>query len=120
MVSNGFAESLERPGGLYTGMDELPPGVTRQRLQLLKRAAPPVSRVASGGLMAWAPDQRDQYRLAAKAELPGGFGARRARLQNLLKTPVLVLYDPSHCGLYASCRAAERFAPCPFHETASR
>jgi putative ABC transport system substrate-binding protein len=46
MVSNGFAESLERPGGLYTGMDELPPGVTKKRLQLLKRAAPSVSRVA--------------------------------------------------------------------------
>lgn len=46
MVSNGFAESLERPGGIYTGMDELPPGVTRKRLQLLKRAAPAVSRVA--------------------------------------------------------------------------
>jgi ABC-type uncharacterized transport system substrate-binding protein len=46
MVSNGFAESLERPGGIYTGMEELPPGVTRKRLQLLKRAAPQVSRVA--------------------------------------------------------------------------
>jgi putative ABC transport system substrate-binding protein len=46
MVSNGFAETLERPGGLYTGMDELPPGVTRKRLQLLKRAAPSISRVA--------------------------------------------------------------------------
>lgn len=46
MVSNGFAESLERPGGIYTGMDELPPGVTRKRLQLLRRAAPAVSRIA--------------------------------------------------------------------------
>ena len=46
MVSNGFAASLERPGGIYTGMDELPPGVTRKRLQLLKRAAPSISRVA--------------------------------------------------------------------------
>jgi putative ABC transport system substrate-binding protein len=46
LVSNGFAESLERPGGIYTGMDELPPGVTRRRLQLLKRAAPAVSRIA--------------------------------------------------------------------------
>jgi putative tryptophan/tyrosine transport system substrate-binding protein len=46
MVSNGFADSLERPGGIYTGMEELPPGVTRRRLQLLKRAAPSVSRVA--------------------------------------------------------------------------
>jgi putative ABC transport system substrate-binding protein len=46
MVSNGFAASLERPGGIYTGLDELPPGVTRKRLQLLKRAAPTISRVA--------------------------------------------------------------------------
>ena len=46
LVSNGFAASLERPGGIYTGLDELPPGVTRKRLQLLKRAAPSVSRVA--------------------------------------------------------------------------
>ena len=46
MVSNGFAETLERPAGIYTGMDELPPGVTRKRLQVLKRAAPSTSRVA--------------------------------------------------------------------------
>jgi putative ABC transport system substrate-binding protein len=46
MVSNGFAQSLERPGGIYTGMDELPPGVTAKRLQLLKAAAPKVSRIA--------------------------------------------------------------------------
>ena len=46
MVSNGFAKSLKRPGGIYTGIDELPPGVTAKRLQLLKTAAPKVSRVA--------------------------------------------------------------------------
>lgn len=46
MISNGFAKTLKRPGGLYTGMDELPPGVTAKRLQLLKTAAPSVSRVA--------------------------------------------------------------------------
>jgi putative ABC transport system substrate-binding protein len=46
MVSNGFAKSLKHPGGIYTGMDELPPGVTAKRLQLLKTAAPSVSRVA--------------------------------------------------------------------------
>jgi putative tryptophan/tyrosine transport system substrate-binding protein len=46
MVSNGFAKSLKRPGGHYTGMDELPPGVTGKRLQLLKTAAPKVSGVA--------------------------------------------------------------------------
>lgn len=46
MVSNGFAKSLERPGGIYTGIDELPPGVTEKRLRLLKTAAPQVKRVA--------------------------------------------------------------------------
>lgn len=46
MVSNGFAQNLERPGGIYTGMDELPPGVTAKRLHLLKAAAPAISRVA--------------------------------------------------------------------------
>jgi putative tryptophan/tyrosine transport system substrate-binding protein len=46
MISNGFAKSLKRPGGIYTGMDELPPGITAKRLQLLKTIAPKVSRVA--------------------------------------------------------------------------
>ncbi len=46
MVSNGFAESLEHPGGIYTGMDELPEGVTGKRLQLLKNAAPSANRIA--------------------------------------------------------------------------
>jgi putative tryptophan/tyrosine transport system substrate-binding protein len=39
MISNGFAQSLEKPGGLVTGMDELPPGVTAKRLNLLSRIA---------------------------------------------------------------------------------
>jgi putative tryptophan/tyrosine transport system substrate-binding protein len=46
MVSNGFAASLEHPGGIYTGIEELPPGVTAKRLELLKEAAPALSRVA--------------------------------------------------------------------------
>ena len=46
LVSNGFAESLEHPGGIYTGMDELPTGVTVKRVQLLKEAAPHVTRIA--------------------------------------------------------------------------
>lgn len=45
MVSNGFAESMQHPGGIYTGIDELPPGITAKRLQLLK-AVPGVNRVA--------------------------------------------------------------------------
>jgi len=46
MISNGFAETMVRPGGIYTGMDELPHGITTKRLQLLKTAAPSVTRVA--------------------------------------------------------------------------
>lgn len=46
LISNGFAQSLEHPGGNATGMDELPPGVTTKRLTLLKAAAPRVARVA--------------------------------------------------------------------------
>lgn len=46
MISNGFAKSLRHPGGNYTGMDELPPGVTAKRLRLLKTIAPNVSQVA--------------------------------------------------------------------------
>ena len=46
MVSNGFARSLQEPGGIYTGIEELPPGVTARRLRFLKQAAPMVSRVA--------------------------------------------------------------------------
>jgi putative ABC transport system substrate-binding protein len=46
MVSNGFAKSLEHPGGNVTGMEELPAGVTAKRLTLLKTVAPSISRVA--------------------------------------------------------------------------
>jgi ABC-type uncharacterized transport system substrate-binding protein len=46
LVGNGFAKSLEHPGGNVTGTDELPPGVTGRRLTLLKAAAPHISRVA--------------------------------------------------------------------------
>lgn len=46
LVSNGFAQSVERPGGNVTGMDELPAGLTGDRLRLLKTAAPSISRVA--------------------------------------------------------------------------
>jgi putative ABC transport system substrate-binding protein len=46
IVSNGFAKTMEHPGGNATGIDELPPGVTAKRLELLKTAAPAVSKVA--------------------------------------------------------------------------
>ena len=46
IISNGFAKTLEHPGGNVTGMDELPPGVTAKRLTLLKAVVPSISRVA--------------------------------------------------------------------------
>lgn len=46
LVGNGFAKSVEHPGGNVTGMDELPVGLTGRRLTLLKTAAPNISRVA--------------------------------------------------------------------------
>lgn len=46
MVSNGFAKRLERPGGIYTGIEELPPEVTARRLELLKAVAPTLTRIA--------------------------------------------------------------------------
>ena len=46
IVSNGFAKTMEHPGGNATGIDELPPHVTAKRLELLKTAAPAASKVA--------------------------------------------------------------------------
>lgn len=69
MVSNGFARSLADPGGIYTGLDELPPGVTAKRVNLLKAAAPAVKRLA---LLSTTPGvggpekQHDDARAAAK------------------------------------------------------
>ena len=68
LVSNGFAETLARPGGIYTGLDELPPGVTRRRLQLLKRAAPAISRVA---LLSTTPGRGGHETQLADAEAAG-------------------------------------------------
>ena len=52
LVCNGFGESMERPGGNVTGMEELPPGLTGKRLELLLTAAPQVQRV---GLLSTTP-----------------------------------------------------------------
>ena len=65
MVSNGFARSLKRPGGIYTGIDELPPGVTAKRLRLLKTAAPMVFRV---GLLSTTPGHGGHEAQLADAE----------------------------------------------------
>lgn len=101
MVSNGFAESLERPGGIYTGMEELPPGVTRKRLQLLTRAAPATSRVA---LLSTTPGrgghetQLAEAELAAK-ELAVGTRAYRASSLNELRAALDAIRSDRMNGL---------------------
>ena len=88
MVSNGFAESLERPGGIYTGLDELPPGVTRKRLQLLKRAAPSISRVA---LLSTTPGRGGHETQVADAESAArelGFSVKVYRASSLSEITV--------------------------------
>lgn len=83
MVSNGFAERMDRPGGLYTGLDELPPGVTRRRLELLKRAAPSISRVA---LLSTTPGRGGHETQLADAEAAAqdlGFSVRPYRASSL-------------------------------------
>jgi putative ABC transport system substrate-binding protein len=83
LVSNGFAASLERPGGIYTGMDELPPGVTRKRLELLKRAAPAISRVA---LLSTTPGRGGYETQLADAEAAAkdlGFSVKAYRASSL-------------------------------------
>ena len=65
MISNGFAESLERPGGRYTGMEELPPGVTERRLSLLRMAAPAAARI---GLLSTTPGKGGHETQLAEAE----------------------------------------------------
>lgn len=45
-VANGLARSLQRPGGNFTGIDELTPNLTARRLRLLTTAAPYVRKVA--------------------------------------------------------------------------
>ena len=45
-VANGLAQSLQRPGGNFTGVDELPPNLTAKRLRLRTTAAPHLRKVA--------------------------------------------------------------------------
>ena len=46
IVGNKLADSVERPGGVATGLEELKPGTTDKRLRLLKQARPAISRIA--------------------------------------------------------------------------
>jgi putative ABC transport system substrate-binding protein len=46
IVGAGLAQSVARPGGVVTGIDELSAGISDKRLRLLKQALPGISRVA--------------------------------------------------------------------------
>lgn len=46
IIGNKLADSVERPGGVATGLEELKPGMTDKRLRLLKQASPAISRIA--------------------------------------------------------------------------
>ena len=52
LVCNGFGKSMERPGGNATGMEELLPGLTAKRLELLRSAASHLRRL---GLLSTTP-----------------------------------------------------------------
>ena len=73
MISNGFARSLEQPGGIYTGIDELPPGVTAKRMTLLKTAAPAAKRIAllstTPGVGGHEAQLQDAQKIAASLEV---------------------------------------------------
>lgn len=69
LISNEFAKTIERPGGNATGIEELPPGVTAKRLELLKAAAPSVSRVA---LLSTTPGRGGHEMQVADAEQAAG------------------------------------------------
>ncbi len=55
-VSSGLVSSLAHPGGNVTGLTVLGPGLAAKRLELLKEAAPNISRVA----FLWNPANPDQ------------------------------------------------------------
>ena len=46
LVGAKLAESMEHPGGVATGIEELAPGMTDKRLRLLKQAVPTMRHVA--------------------------------------------------------------------------
>jgi putative ABC transport system substrate-binding protein len=52
LVCNGFGQTMERPRGIATGMEELVPGLTAKRLELLTTAAPNLRRL---GLLSTTP-----------------------------------------------------------------
>ncbi|MCU0354198.1 MAG: ABC transporter substrate-binding protein [Cytophagales bacterium] len=101
MVSNGFAKTLAHPGGIYTGLDELPEGVTAKRLQLLHAVAPGANRIA---LLSTTPGIGGHEKQLADAEkTAAAFGinvkAYRAKSQQELETALTDLVSDGRNGL---------------------
>jgi putative tryptophan/tyrosine transport system substrate-binding protein len=101
MVNNGFAASLEHPGGIVTGIDELPPGVTAKRMRLLKTAAPDLSRIA---LLSTTPGHGGHETQLADAqqtaaELGVSVTAYRATSGSEVQTALAALLDDGMQGL---------------------
>lgn len=101
MVSNGFAASLEHPGGNVTGIEELPPGVTAKRLRLLKIAAPSVSKI---GLLSTTPGRGGHETQLADAEQAAaelGVSVKPYRVKSLsdLEPALIALVDDGMNGL---------------------
>ena len=65
IVGAGLAQSVDHPGGMVTGIDEVGTGDTAKRLRLLKQAVPAISRVA---VLGSAPSETGHARAVAEAE----------------------------------------------------
>jgi len=65
IVGAGLAESVSRPGGVATGIEELDPGESERRLRLLKQAVPTISHVA---VLSSAPTDNGHATALAEAE----------------------------------------------------
>src|SRR5262245_43211459 len=76
-VGTGFVSSLARPGGNITGLSRMSPEISAKRLELLREAAPQLSRVA----VVWNPDVRGA--LLDFKELEGPARSLRLRLQSV-------------------------------------
>src|SRR6476469_11187267 len=75
----GLVESLRRPGGIATGVTLLQDALASKRLELLKEAAPNISRVG----FVWYPDHPDnEYREAERAAQALGLQLHSAEVRS--------------------------------------
>ncbi len=124
-VGTGLVMSLARPGGNVTGVASIAPDLTAKRLQLLKEAAPKVSRVAVLFNAAIPPAEVALRELEAAAqslgaqiepvavEGPSGFEAAFGVITKYRANALVVLSDPlthRHQERIVAFAAKERLA----------